>query len=112
VSGSFKCSASTPREVTRQSRDENRRDEVEVRARAGRARACKSPDLATTDYGYILHLEAPGGEETVVPNFRCFPLAVGDSLPYGGQNWVVTDIHLRLTDTTSFEVWAKPARAE
>lgn len=48
----------------------------------------------------------------VVPNFRCLQLAVGDCFPYGGQDWVVTDIHLRLTDTTSFEVWAKQADAE
>ena len=64
------------------------------------------------DYGYVLHLVAPGGEDMVVPNFRCLQLAVGDYFPYGGQDWVVTDIHLRLTDTTSFEVWAKQADAE
>ena len=64
--------------------------------------------MATSEYGYVLHLVAPGGE-TVVPNFRCLQLAVGDFFAYGRHDWVVTDIHLRLTDTTSFELWAKPS---
>lgn len=68
--------------------------------------------MVMTDYGYVLHLVAPGGEETVVPDFRCLQLAVGDSFAYGGHDWVVSDIHLRLTETTSFEVWAKPPPAE
>jgi hypothetical protein len=68
--------------------------------------------MVTTEYGYVLYLTAPGGEETVVPNFRTLPLAVGDVFPYGEARWVVTEIHLRLTDTTSFEAWAKPAPTE
>jgi hypothetical protein len=68
----------------------------------------KSADVVMTDYGYVLHLGAPGGEETVVRNFRCLQLALRDVFPYGGSEWVVSDILLRMTDTTSFEVWAEP----
>jgi hypothetical protein len=64
--------------------------------------------LTTTEYGYVLHLVAPGAETRVL-DFRSHPLAVGDSFAYGGHDWVVSDILLRLTDTTSFEVWAEPA---
>jgi hypothetical protein len=65
--------------------------------------------VEATDYGYVLHLVAPGGKETVVTNFRSLTLAVGDVFPYAQARWVVTEIHLRMTDATSFEVWAKPA---
>lgn len=64
--------------------------------------------MIATDFSYVLQLEAAGGEEAVIPAFRCFQLAVGDVYPYGQRDWVVTEIQEYETDTTSFELWAKP----
>jgi hypothetical protein len=64
--------------------------------------------VIATDFGYVVHLTAPGGEETMVPNFRYLELAVGDVFQYGGHDWTVSALDIHETETTSFEVWAEP----
>ena len=63
--------------------------------------------MIATDYGYVLHLVAPGGEETVVPNFRYLELAVGDVFHYGGHEWTVSALDVHETEATTFEIWAE-----